>query len=1164
MTQYLFRLLLTMTFLMICHHSGYSLTIHNALLNEESLTHRDSMIQEMADFIQKDYKPTKATRRHIEKRIKDFPHSILRRDTLTYFLNTAYAVAYYEFCKHDYKRAKSWIDEFDKKAMPSGLFASYFHYSSVGFNALTSINSKGKFKSKKDKNSWLQPINLSITDSVNFNFKRIPGHFIDSFLDDVPMDCAVSTYDKLLTLFKKEGGHLEWLNGYSKKGFVQRCLDAKRNDILEIVYRLWNVTRDDFSIGNWGYLEYVSKAIKVDTTAISKMKYEILSFDPQYNISQIDSLITINEIDNIERRIIHLLNLYYNRSQFSNIINICQKYNTYLSSSDLSTLHNYWALASSYLGRYEEALSHFEISLSNSDNQNSLTTIKLNKGCTLGEMGQMEEAVAIFMNEKDKQMKPFERFTWNDNLGYIYSFYEPGTALFYYNEAEKFLDNSTLYKERKIRHFCRKAQVLNHNKFLQRQAIDEAMKLTLVDGCPDVAKGVAYTELAVYTMSSFDYYTAERYYLLASDFLSVLSLEDTRRAYLNLNHAQNLCSLGRPEDAVELLIKQLETQSVIYDSNHPEYAKTLSLLLKIECEYNITRLPVDNLYDSLCITRKNNNHRSVLYEDILTDIAYYSHKDQWDTVLNIIFSAIELPFNPMQRLVLFQIYESVTRDHTTAEEYNKLLSALLPKIKTEIIKGLLLLAGDEQRAMQLPIDNIFKGTLKAKCYETALELSLFRKGLLFATRNAIEKQMTTNRKTRTQFQSLITLREELNAAIAYNDTTHIPNLSASVAQLQRNLNQKVCANEDVFSTINKTISQVTAGLRSEDCAIEFIKYCEVETIYYGAFIIGKDGLEEYVELGTENDLKNNPQKIWKPLEEITSCSGDIYFCPDGLLHNMGIEFISHRGGKPMSHLHNLHRVFHLSALKSPYTIGNNIVAIGISDYNSPVGEGEVIDRGSWTDLPNVKYELQQISKKLAHFNPRIFFNDEAMESEFKKLSGSNITTLHISTHGFSRDFQRLINAATDTTDNDHNIAQRMLTSGKNNLSGLLFRQGNLSWCVKQILDAEDDLLTTEEIEMLSFPNLNLTVLSACDTGLGEIDSEGVWGLQRAFRIAGSKSLICSLSKVDDYWSAQFMSTFYEYAAQGNTIYDSFHMAQQWLYHELPDNPEIWSAFILIE
>lgn len=152
----------------------------------------------------------------------------------------------------------------------------------------------------------------------------------------------------------------------------------------------------------------------------------------------------------------------------------------------------------------------------------------------------------------------------------------------------------------------------------------------------------------------------------------------------------------------------------------------------------------------------------------------------------------------------------------------------------------------------------------------------------------------------------------------------------------------------------------------------------------------------------------------------------------------------------------------------------------------------------------------------------------------------------------------------DSDNYDYNIARRFLSSGIAPISGLVMRQGNISWQIPEILDESDDLLTAEEIQLMNFPNLRLTVLSACDTGLGNIDEEGVWGLQRAFRIAGTKSLMCSITKVDDYWTAQFMDAFYEQAAQGKTIYDSFHTAQRWLRHELPDNPEIWSSFILIE
>jgi hypothetical protein len=187
-----------------------------------------------------------------------------------------------------------------------------------------------------------------------------------------------------------------------------------------------------------------------------------------------------------------------------------------------------------------------------------------------------------------------------------------------------------------------------------------------------------------------------------------------------------------------------------------------------------------------------------------------------------------------------------------------------------------------------------------------------------------------------------------------------------------------------------------------------------------------------------------------------------------------------------------------------------------------------------------------------------------VETAVKELDGSDVSLLHFSTHAFFRSPSSMVGAFEDSLHNDHYMAKRRLIDGYRDLSGIVLRRGNLSWKAPVILDEEDDILTADEIETMSFPNLRLTVLSACETGLGSYDSEGVWGLQRAFRIAGTQSLICSLRKVDDYWTAQFMDVFYEHAARGETIYDSFHAAQRWLHSELPDNPEIWASFILIE
>ena len=228
----LVRVFVAVMCLLACCGIGRSMTNHTAVPYDEVLSHKDSLIQEMVEFIHPECKLTKVRRNHIDNRIKGFPQKVIRRDTVEFFLNAAYSIAYYEFYRHDYKKARRWIELFNQYGMPSGLFPYFFRYPSVGLGASNSINAKGKFKSKKDKNNWWQPITLSFADSIKFDGRRTPDQFIDTFLDDVPMDCSVSTYRELLTFFKDYGGRLEWLNGYSSRGFVQRCVDANRRDIL--------------------------------------------------------------------------------------------------------------------------------------------------------------------------------------------------------------------------------------------------------------------------------------------------------------------------------------------------------------------------------------------------------------------------------------------------------------------------------------------------------------------------------------------------------------------------------------------------------------------------------------------------------------------------------------------------------------------------------------------------------------------------------------------------------------------------------------------------------------------------------------------------------------------------------------------------------------------
>lgn len=1155
------RVIVAVLFLLGFHGIGHSMNNSKIISENINLSHRDSLIIEMVEFIQPEYKLSKKDRKHIEKRIKFFPRKILRRDTISHFLNTAYALTYYEFVKHDYKRAKAWGDDFVESAMPPGFFSYFFNYSSIGFSAANSLREKGKFKTKKDKNSWSTPIKLEFVDSVKYDFKRTYVDFIDSFLDNVPLDCSIITYQKLLTAYRHGEGRLELLNGYSRKGFIQRCVDAGRNDILNLIYALWGICREDLHLNNYGYLEYRNPTLKIDTTGISNIYSEIISFDVNQNKAQIDSLISVGSVQDLTPRIMRLLSQYFDQSRYIELVEACGKLECNVSSDRLGTLHNYWALGLSNLSKYEEALKQFDQAISHAIDKESLSTIRLNKGCTLGEMERTEEAGQIFMSERDGQTTPFEKFVWHDNLGYIYSFSNPSTALYYYEAAEKYLETGYLYLDRKVRHFCRKARVLEHNKFLQRSAIEKAFEYSRHYGCPDVAKGMVNTEFAVFMASVFDTVEADRLFREAQQYYEQLPVSDLRRIYLDRQHATNLCKLNCQETALEILSQQLELLKENYGKDHSEYHKTFLLLIQLLCEQQTPNINADELNTELCNIGKVLTDSNQSFDYIKAQVAFLVYCGKWREALRIIDDSLKQPFNPMKRLSLLQTYEQLSRKNLSQLDYIHELVKIIPSVKSSMIEGLLTLSSDEESAIHRPLSTLIDGAIDKGAFKSALELSLFRKGLLFTKKRTIEKQLSTKK----EFKRLQDQRNRLNASIAYNDSTHIPEFSATVFQLERELANKLSRRKKINTRFDKTIQQVIEKLSSNNLAIEFVKYSAEDNNKYGAFLIDVTGLKKFISIGQEDDIVKKPVIVWDSIAHILPNYENVYFCPDGVLNSIGIEYLTIGGNTPINQLTNIHRVFHLSEInQQSLDLGEQVFVIGVSDHNSPIDSDESVNRGNWTDLPNVEYEIQLVTKALKDYRVTVLLNNEATEQVMTSFPAEEISTLHISTHGFYRDNKELNESARDSSSDDYQVARRFLSAGLTEVSGLVLRAGNVSWQSPNILDEYDDLWTSEEIRLMTFPKMNLTVLSACDTGLGEIDSDGVWGLQRAFRIAGSKSLICSLAKVDDYWTAQFMDAFYEYAANGNTIYDSFQKAQKWLYNELPDEPEVWTSFILIE
>ncbi|MCK6695809.1 MAG: CHAT domain-containing protein, partial [Thermoanaerobaculia bacterium] len=303
--------------------------------------------------------------------------------------------------------------------------------------------------------------------------------------------------------------------------------------------------------------------------------------------------------------------------------------------------------------------------------------------------------------------------------------------------------------------------------------------------------------------------------------------------------------------------------------------------------------------------------------------------------------------------------------------------------------------------------------------------------------------------------------------------------------------------------------------------------------------------------------------LWKPLEKHLAGVNTIYYSPSGLLHRLNLAAI------PIGLDSVLADRYHLVELGStrsrvlgiiPTTIqsaANDAALFGGVQYDSDstaitqanaaldsisiASRGELsftytdstLRVGTWSDLPFTDREITGIERimQTAGIETETRRGYLATEESFKSIGAGKKPSpriLHIATHGFffpdpkdtlSRSPFRGVGGAEPVFKlSDHPMIR----------SGLILAGGNHAWATGKPIKPglEDGILTAYEISQMNLSNTELVVLSACETGLGDIQgNEGVYGLQRAFKIAGAKYLIMSLWQVPDKQTSLLMTTF---------------------------------------
>ncbi|MGJ3235945.1 tetratricopeptide repeat protein [Marivirga sp.] len=208
-------------------------------------------------------------------------------------------------------------------------------------------------------------------------------------------------------------------------------------------------------------------------------------------------------------------------------------------------------------------------------------------------------------------------------------------------------------------------------------------------------------------------------------------------------------------------------------------------------------------------------------------------------------------------------------------------------------------------------------------------------------------------------------------------------------------------------------------------------------------------------------------------------------------------------------------------------------------------------------LPGTKIEINAIDSMTRSNNWEVqkYLDQEANEILIDSLTAPNI--LHIATHGFFKTYDA--DKKISGVDNQGNEENPLLRSGILLSGASIGLAGGLPY----ENSFEDGLLTAYETMNLNLEGTELVVLSACETGLGDVkNGEGVYGLQRAFLVAGAENLIMSLWTVNDYTTQLLMTEFYKHWTEGDDKFTSFRKAQMKIKEEFPQ-PYYWAAFTII-
>ncbi|MFN0213825.1 MAG: CHAT domain-containing protein, partial [Saprospiraceae bacterium] len=391
-----------------------------------------------------------------------------------------------------------------------------------------------------------------------------------------------------------------------------------------------------------------------------------------------------------------------------------------------------------------------------------------------------------------------------------------------------------------------------------------------------------------------------------------------------------------------------------------------------------------------------------------------------------------------------------------------------------------------------------------------------------------------------------------------------------------------------------------------DAAPHFIPLCEARQL--DALVYKADGtrvnyLKNLYASPRAGSLQSLKELLWLPIEKVLREQGikTVYYSPTGLLHRLNLSAIAE--GKSGARLADSYHLVPMGSTRQLAMDRSSEGQIQLSDALIYGGVRYEMDssaitkanaeqnvaaqdttgglfgfahqteaqRGeNWNYLPGTEKEARYLDNLLRRrgISTTLRLGYDATEESFKQIgqSGPSPSLLHIGTHGFFFPDPQDTSRRRATLSGDEPVFK--ISEYSMIRSGLKLAGAKYAWEHGHPLPGghEDGILTAYEVSQMNLSNTQLVVLSACETGLGDIrGNEGVYGLQRAFRIAGAKNVLMSLWKVPDDATEKLMTRFYNHwLAEKKPLRESFEEAQKWLRGQKGyENPYYWAGFVLI-